>query len=105
MTALQLTLDGGEVPVSRTVARLGANQRAVLRKMVFGSMTSTQAGVIIHERRGHCGFGAKDRGEYTGAGCCRYAVSDGSAVLVGLRERGFVEKEGGLWWLPRREWG
>lgn len=104
-TATQLTLDGSEVPVSRTTARLGRNQRAILRTLVFGSLTSTQAGRIVHELRGYCGAGAKSRGDYQGAGCCPYAATDGSDVMRSLRDRGFVEKQGGLWWLPRREWG
>jgi len=106
-TAVQMTLDGGEVPVSHTRVRLGPNQRQVLRKLALVShMTSTDAGVIVHEQRGWHGFGAKDTGRpYVGAGCCRYASTDGSALMRSLRERGFVEKQGGLWWLPRREWG
>jgi hypothetical protein len=106
-TAVQLTIDGGEVPVSHGRGRvLGRNQREVLRRLaLFSHMTSTQAGRVVHEMRGHCGFGARSTVGYAGLGCCEYASTDGSEVMRGLQERGLVEKEGGLWWLPRREWG
>jgi hypothetical protein len=98
--AMQLTIDGGEVEYRHASSRapLGPAQREVMRLLGFGSLTSTQAGSIVHGLRGSCGFGAKDTGrEYRGAGCCRYAVTDGSAVMRRLYDRGFVEKHSGLW--------
>jgi len=104
----QLTLDGREVRhPAPTGPHLGSAQREILRHLgLFGSITSTQAGTIVHEqrraRRGYsgCGFGVKDdnaHSSYGGSGCCRYAVSDGTDVMKRLRERGFVEKHFGLW--------
>ena len=107
MTVTQLTLDGREVqhPAPTGVRPpLGAAQREVLRHLgLFGSITSTQAGVIVHEQRrarqgyGGCGTGAKWRSEYTGAGCCPYASTDGTEVMKRLKKRGYVEKHFGLW--------
>jgi len=108
MTAdMQLTLDGREVqhPAPGTTRPpLGAAQREVMRHLgLFGSITSTQAGVIVHEQRtarnGYrsCGIGAKTDSDYNGAGCCPYAVSDGTEVMKRLRKRGYVEKHFGLW--------
>lgn len=105
MTDMQLTMDGREVRhPAPTGPHLGSAQREVLRHLgLFGSITSTQAGVIVHEQRtarqgySGCGHGAKDHGTYTGLGCCRYAVSDGTEVMKRLRDRGFVEKHFGLW--------
>jgi hypothetical protein len=109
MTAMQLTIDGSEVEYHRAVSgtRLGPNQREVMRRLGFGSLTSTQAGTICHELRNErhgqsCTQGgtARDdraKSEYGGEGCCRFASSDGSSMMKGLREQGFVEKHAGLW--------
>ncbi|MBA2742499.1 MAG: hypothetical protein H0U46_10860 [Actinobacteria bacterium] len=103
---MQLTLDGREVQhPAPTGARppLGPAQREVLRKLAFGSLTTTQAGVIVHDirrerGRGSCGFGAKNgQSDYSGLGCCRYASTDGSAVMKRLADRGYLERHGGLW--------
>jgi hypothetical protein len=109
MTAMQLTIDGSEVEYHRAVngVRLGPNQREVMRQLGFRSLTSTQAGVICHELRNEragtgCTRGgtARDdraKSDYNGVGCCRFASSDGSAVMKSLHEGGYVEKHAGLW--------
>ena len=99
----QLTIDGREVSIAASrPPRFGPNQREVLRALGFGTLTSTQAGTLVHSRRGHCGFGARSIGTYNGSGCCAYAATDGSAVLRTLLERGIVEKAAGLWVLAPR---
>ena len=121
MTAMQLTIEGEEVEyrrASRGTVPLGRAQKEVMRRLGFGSLTSTQAGVIVHEERrfalaalrrvpianisewAGCGHGARDdeaKSEYGGSGCCRYAATDGAAVMKRLYDRGFVEKHAGLW--------
>lgn len=120
-----MTLDGREVrhPAPST-ARLGPSQRAVLRALGFGSLTSTQAGKICHETRGWCGwrtpYGAwneqkmykassgsvlrmgnsydVNKHKYAGQGCCPYACSEGTEVMKRLKRRGFADKIGGLWY-------
>ena len=104
--SVQLALEGlgDPVPLSALIgkrARLGPRQRAVLDELGRrGSLTSTQAGRIVHAARGHCGSGARDSftHEYAGAGCCPYAVSDGAEVLYPLAARGLVEMIGGVWY-------
>lgn len=103
MTMRQLTFDGREVPLQATRVRLGLRQKAVMRQLgLHGSITSTGAGVIVHGERGRCGFGARDVSstghEYAGAGCCRYAGTDGSALMLSLERLGLVEKIGGVWY-------
>jgi hypothetical protein len=101
----QLTVDGREVPLLRdgriaTRLRLGPNQREVMRRLgLHGSIRAVQAGQIIHQGRGHCGFGAKSRGGgYGGAGCCAYASTDGSALLRTLEKQGLVQNIGGVYY-------
>lgn len=104
MTDMQLTLDGREVQhpaPTGTRPPIGQAQRDVLRHLgLFGSITSTQAGVIVHGLRGNCGSGTKDdaaQSQYAGTGCCRYASTDGTEVMKRLKKRGYVEKHFGLW--------
>jgi hypothetical protein len=101
----QLTVDGREIPLLpdgriATRLRLGPNQREVMRRLgLHGSIRAVQAGQIIHQCRGRCGFGAKDRGrEYRGLGCCRYASTDGSALLRRLEKSGLVQNIGGVYY-------
>jgi hypothetical protein len=106
---MQLTIDGGEVEYMRAAsgARLGPNQREIMRKLGFGSLTSTQAGTIVHAMRNERGRTSCTRGgtsrddraqsSYKGSGCCRFASTDGSGAMKRLHELGFVEKHAGLW--------
>jgi hypothetical protein len=102
MTDMQLTIDGREVQhpaPAGTRPPLGAAQREVMRHLgLFGHLTSTQAGVIVHDVRrakgGRCG--PQPPGDVSLA-CCIYAASDGTEVMKRLRKRGYVEKHFGLW--------
>lgn len=104
----QLTLDGREVlldTVGRLPApqRLGVRQRDVMRALgLRGSIRAVQAGTIAHRGRGHCGFGNRDVSAtgsgYEGEGCCRYASTDGSAILKSLAQYGLVETIGGVYY-------
>lgn len=75
----------------RRPTRLNGTQTAMLRHVRdHGSITSTEAGVILHQARGHCGFGGKGgrhTGESRSKACCVYASSDGSMALRRLRDR------------------
>lgn len=102
---LQQTLDGQEIKhPAPTRTHIGPHEREVLRALGFGSLSSTQAGTICHDVRGHCGYRVpygewNVRGSrYMGGGCCPYAVSEGTEVMKRLKRRGFVEKIGGLWY-------
>jgi len=100
---MQLTIDGREEMVSESTgfprrARLGPRQRAVLRELgQRGSIRAVQAGRIVHEERGACGFGSRS-GRYEGLGCCAYAATDGSQLLKSLGP--LVVKIGGVFYLP-----
>lgn len=119
----QIAFDGSEVRhPAPTGARLGPAQREVLRQLGFGSLTSTQAGTIVHRVRGHCGYGcpfgewntlhyhksrygggyiAPSSPGYAGAGCCPYAATDGTSVMKRLERRGYAVKIFGLWFAAR----
>lgn len=101
----QLTLEGREIPLLpdgriATRLRLGPNQREVMRRLgLHGSIRAVQAGVIIHQGRGRCGFGAKaSRYRGGGLGCCAYAATDGSALLKTLERQGLVQNIGGVYY-------
>jgi hypothetical protein len=84
--------------------RLNDTQTAMLRHVgEHGSITSTEAGVILHQARGHCGFGGKGGrhdGDSRSKACCVYACSDGSMALRRLRDRGALVKSASGWVLP-----
>jgi hypothetical protein len=129
---LQQTLDGQVVKhPAPSGTRLGPHEREVLRALSFGSLTSTQAGKICHEIRGHCfsqvPYGQWNSGgyhrsryggvniypkthegyektRYQGEGCCPGACLEGTEVMKRLKRRGFVEKIGGLWYAAEA-WG
>jgi len=119
---LQQTLDGQLIRhPAPSGTHLGPHERKVLRALGFGSLTSTQAGAICHEIRGHC-FSQVSYGEwnsgghhrsryggvniypethegfeetrYRGQGCCPGACLEGTEVMKRLKRRGFVEKIG-----------
>lgn len=124
----QMTLDGQMVKhPAPTRMRLGPHERAVMRALGFGSLTSTQAGKICHRERGHCfsqvpygtwnmhyhrsRYGGMhyytdlpDHLKYRGEGCCPGACLEGTEVMKRLKRRGFVVKIGGLWYTAE-EWG
>lgn len=102
MTSVQLTLDGREVPVVELYPGLGLgkHQARILSELRVRTLTSTQAGVIVHAIRGHCGYGSRDEryhSVYAGEGCCRYCASDGGDVMKSLARRGLVVKVAGIW--------
>lgn len=113
MTAWQLTLDGREVehpPPTFHAGPLSGVQKEIMRALaVRGWISSTAAGVIAHahrEERLHRSFIAHvQRWGLRGDGCCRWAATDGGAVMKRLAERGLVERyERGVWVL-REETG
>ena len=130
--AKQMTLDGQYVDhPAPTGTRLGPHEREVLKKLSFDSLTSTQAGTICHEVRGHCfskvPYGTWNSGgyhrsryggvsiypkthehfeqtRYRGQGCCPGACLEGTEVMKRLKRRGFVVNIGGLWYAAA-SWG
>ena len=85
--AMQLTLDGREVPISgtRTPAFTDAQTEILRALRLYGIITSTAAGRILHAHR-----------KYGCAGCradrCYFASSDGCDALKRLAERGLVRR-------------
>lgn len=93
MTETQLTFDGREVPIggSRPPAFTAAQTEILRAIRLYGIITSTAAGRILHANR-----------KYGCAGCkadrCYYASSDGGDALKRLAERGTVRRVGrGRW--------
>jgi hypothetical protein len=95
------------VPVAYAVRgpRLSVAQREVLRHLAFNeAIRAVTAGTILHgfrnDGRGCGGTGGK-------SGCCRWASTDGSAMLRRMRDRGLIRKlRRGHWRrIPRDEWG
>lgn len=95
MSVTQLDFNGGEtehVEVTKKGAGFSLAQREILRFIgVYGAITSTQAGVIVHSHReGGCDRCRK--------GICPWLSSDGCDAMRRLRDRGFVKRHHrGLW--------
>jgi hypothetical protein len=128
----QMTLDGAYTDhPAPTRHYLGPHERAVLQRLAYDSLTSTQAGTICHSVRGHCfsqvpygrwnidGYHRSKYGgvniypkthtdfektRYRGEGCCPGACLEGTEVMKRLKRRGFVVKIGGLWYAAE-SWG
>lgn len=94
-TVMQLTIDGREVPHATVIAAyrnaghpVSRVQHAVLAMLRdVGEIRSVEAGVLAHGVRGYCSnwtVSAK------AIGCCRYAATDGSAVMKRMAARGLV---------------
>lgn len=83
----QLTFDGREVPIDKSTAPVfSAAQTEILRAIrLYGIITSTAAGRILHAHREH---GCR----HCRAGECPYASSDGCDALKRLAERGLVRR-------------
>jgi hypothetical protein len=99
--ALQLTLDGREVPHEDVLAAMRSGpselQREALRRIDRDGFTTASAvGRMVHAARGHCAHRAAYPAAAVGEACCEYGPSDGSAVLKALRKRGLVKR---LEWL------
>jgi hypothetical protein len=100
---LQLTLDGREIPLTdavaapRSTSSLSAVQRAVLVYVgEHASITSLQAGRIVHAARG--GGCARAIAEGKQGGCCKWASEDGRAMCMRLVKRGLLRRPGpGRW--------
>lgn len=91
----QLRIDGTEVPVELTPASQGLTeaQRGILHTIgEHGFISSTQAGVIVHNARGHCGFGSKSA-LTAGEACCGYACADGLEACKRLMKRNLVRRD------------
>ena len=91
---MQLTLDGREVPMPeasapRSTSALSAVQRAVLVYVRdHGSVTSMQAGRIVHAARGgRCAIAEGKQGS-----CCKWASEDGRALCMRLVKRGLLRR-------------
>lgn len=95
MTARQLVLSGGEVahpPPAGRRSPLNATQVRILRVLRRdGVLRSVEAGVLVHQARGHCAFNTRPNDwPMKGTACCPYAANDGRAAMVRLMERGLV---------------
>lgn len=97
-TAMQMTLDGTEVPHVSLVARsnLTDAQREILRVMATRCwITSTEAGIVVQAH-------ARDQTEVHRLARRKYAATDGLAAMYRLARRGLVVRvEPGAWWLQR----
>lgn len=97
-----MTLEGGEVPLEQVAAaprsswRPTGVQAAIMRKIAAdGFISSTDAGVIVHESRG------RPCGGYLGGGCCRWASTDGLEAMKRLAAHGVVVRVvAGRWERP-----
>ena len=100
----QLRLDGTEVPVDLTpvVYALTEVQRGILAMIgQHGFISSTQAGVIVHNHRGWCGFGGRSAPGEKSEACCGYASADGLEACKRLLKRNLVRREKpGRWVRP-----
>lgn len=92
---MQMTLDGSVPEVASVTphAPFTPAQRDIMRLIAdFGSVTSTQAGVIQHMHRSPpCRYCSPRQH-------CQYASSDGLDAMKRLMRRGLVERvRDGLW--------
>lgn len=95
----QLTLDGGEVPLE-TVAGESAGPLSEAQQLILRlagrpeGVRSVEAGVVMHQARGHCASPGARWHNFRGGGiaCCPYAPTDGLAALRRLAERGLVRR-------------
>lgn len=104
---LQLTIDGGEIPLADVyrarLARWTPAQRAILLHIdTFGQIRSFEAGRILHADRkargGGCGVGERTLKTDRAKSCCAYAPTDGNEALRRLARRGAVVRAGrGVW--------
>lgn len=73
-----------------------------------GAIRSVEAGVIVHQERGHCAFGTSP-GEWPmrGVACCPYAGNDGRLAMKRLMEAGLAIRgpRPGTWIMAPREGG
>jgi hypothetical protein len=96
MTAMQLTLDGREIPLleasaPRSTSSLSAVQRALLVYVrEHDSITSLQAGRIVHAARG--GQCARAIADGKHGACCKWASEDGRAACMRLVKRGLLRR-------------
>lgn len=108
----QLTLDGRETrhPPARPVKPrpLSDGQQRIISVIKRrGQIRSVEAGVILHQMRGHCAFNTRPHNwPMRGQACCPYASSDGLAACKRMLERGIIIRgpRQGTWILkPKRE--
>ena len=106
MIAMQLTVDGREVPwqLATRVPTRDAHRRILRHVGQQGTISSTEAGLIVHECRGNCAYQTMYRSREglltdRGKGCCVYCATDGSRTLRTLERWGFVTR------IARGSWG
>jgi hypothetical protein len=103
-TAMQLTIDGGEVPFAQTRVvsnryPLSERQSDILAwaRLHGGLIRPIQAGVLVHARRpSHMQGAYRGLADIDSPGepvrCCKWASKDGLAALKRLMGRGIVER-------------
>lgn len=101
MSVTQLDVFGGEtahVEVTKRAAPFTPCQQEILRLLRnFGSITSTQAGKIVHSHRD----GGCYRCRVNDNGHCQWASSDGNDAMKRLMERGLVRRHRPGVWIAR----
>lgn len=95
--AMQLTIDGGEVPYAYAAAvrrqrPLTELQKDIIRlALLHGEVRSVEAGQLVHLHRGRC---SPIRPTRKGAlGCCKYGATDGSMACRRLMRRGLLTRD------------
>jgi hypothetical protein len=97
MNAVQLTVDGGEVPYAyaaatrrqRPLTPLQADILALARMQ--GQVRSVEAGKLVHAHRGRCSqLGPTRKGAIA---CCQYGAIDGSMACRRLMKRGLLHRD------------
>lgn len=104
--SLQLDIYGGEAEiadVNALQAPFTPSQREILLIIrQLGSITSTQAGKIVHAHRGGQLEHGCRRCKADSRGHCDFAASDGRDAMKRLRDRGIVRRPKAGLWIPVR---
>jgi hypothetical protein len=96
--AMQLTIDGREVPykyasATRRGRPLTELQKDILRlAAMHGEVRSVEAGLLVHIHRGACGPLPKPSRKGS-LGCCGYGATDGSMACRRLMRRGLLYRD------------
>lgn len=100
MEAMQLTIDGREVPYgyaasTRRGRPLTELQKDIIRlALLHGEVRSVEAGLLVHIHRGACGSGSKSKPRRKGSlDCCGYGATDGSMACRRLMRRGLLYRD------------
>lgn len=92
--ALQLTIDGREVPINQCQIGFTELQRRIIRQARKTGITTLEAGLMAHQKRGRCAQTGIKWDTWTGRGrqCCPYCSTDGAQALKRLVNRGVLKK-------------